>query len=162
MAAKPGHRPPKPRRDEGSAIECAGQSSASSFAARPRRATTRSQNITCDRTALGCLMGPLDGADFVGEAGRSGRKTRRWPSRRSRRAAVFDRSQQHEAPIVLEASQPSSRGSTSASILSSRNCSSYWPSPRPRSHRADIHRRASTWLGRMIVQPAAMAMSTNP
>ena len=51
--------------------------------------------------------------------------------RRSRRAAVFGRQQRKVNSLR---SSTVSRGSTSASILLFRNCSSYRPSPRPRSH----------------------------
>src|SRR3984957_10189703 len=60
------------------------------------------------------------------------------------------RSPTTETPMSLRSSTVS-RGSRSASILLSRNFSSYWPSPRPRSH-PPTSIAAPHWLSRMIAQ----------
>ena len=69
---------------------------------------------------------PLDGVDFAGEAGPAPAITAIASSNRLRSPTT-------ETPMSLRSSTVS-RGSRSASILLSRNFSSYWPSPRPRSH----------------------------
>ena len=95
-----------------------------------RRADKVAEN-DCDRATLGRCLKALGWSRLRRGSG----KVRRRPAPAITAIASSSRlrSPTTETPMSLRSSTVS-RGSRSASILLSRNFSSYWPSPRPRSH----------------------------
>ena len=126
MAAKPGHR----RR---SFVEIGVDEVAPVLRVELCGEARRADEIAehdCDRAALGRCLKALGWSRL-----RRGAEVRRRPAPAITAIASSSRlrSPTTETPMSLRSSTVS-RGSRSASILLSRNFSSYWPSPRPRSH----------------------------
>ncbi len=105
------------------------QSSGSSLAARPVE-PTRSKNRTAIGRRSAAISKPSGGADLDEGGGTSAGVA---PDKAAIASSSLRRSPTAETPTSLRSSAVS-RGNTSASILLSRNFSSYCPRRRPRSH----------------------------
>ena len=127
MAAKPGHR----RR---SLVEIGVDEVAPVLGVELGGEARRADEIAehdRDRTTLGRCLKILGWSRLHRGSGTSAGRPP--PAIRAIASSSRLRSPTTETPMSLRSSTVS-RGSTSASILLSRNFSSYWPSPRPRSH----------------------------